>query len=207
MSHVWETHLCQTRCPEPGAPLAPGSPLQVNTCLCPLGARASTPSCPGDSQGPITETDLVAATTHSELPGLIKQARGTRESVGEGRPGAPRGGGVRRGASGAVQGGFSSSPGPPCAPRLLCPSCPPPPPRCYAQSLSRVQPCDPMDCSPPGCSVRADSPGKNTGVCVSQRPRLHPRASLLVSAPSLPEVGVLASFLPVLLLPKLDPGC
>ena len=24
--------------------------------------------------------------------------------------------------------------------------------------------CDPMDCSPPGSSVRGDSPGKNTGV-------------------------------------------
>ena len=24
--------------------------------------------------------------------------------------------------------------------------------------------CDPMDCSPPGCSVHGDSPGKNTGV-------------------------------------------
>ena len=25
-------------------------------------------------------------------------------------------------------------------------------------------PCDPVDCSPPGSSVRGDSPGKNTGV-------------------------------------------
>ena len=24
--------------------------------------------------------------------------------------------------------------------------------------------CDPMDCSPPGSSVHADSPGKNTGL-------------------------------------------
>ena len=76
----------------------------MNTCLRPLGARASTPSCPGDSQGPITETDLVAATTHPELPGLIKQARGTQESVGEGRPGALRWGGVSRGGLGGCPG-------------------------------------------------------------------------------------------------------
>ena len=30
--------------------------------------------------------------------------------------------------------------------------------------LSRVQLCDPMDCSPPGSSVHRDFPGKNTGV-------------------------------------------
>ena len=30
--------------------------------------------------------------------------------------------------------------------------------------FSRVQLCYPMDCSPPGSSVRGDSPGKNTGV-------------------------------------------
>ena len=35
---------------------------------------------------------------------------------------------------------------------------------CCAQSLSHVRLCDPMDCSPPGCSVHGDSPGKNTGV-------------------------------------------
>ena len=29
---------------------------------------------------------------------------------------------------------------------------------------SRLTPCDPVDCSPPGSSVQADSPGKNTGV-------------------------------------------
>ena len=33
-------------------------------------------------------------------------------------------------------------------------------------SLSQSCPtlCDPMDCSPPGSSIRGDSPGKNTGV-------------------------------------------
>ena len=30
--------------------------------------------------------------------------------------------------------------------------------------LSRVQLCDPVDCSPPGSSVHGDSPGKNTRV-------------------------------------------
>ena len=30
--------------------------------------------------------------------------------------------------------------------------------------LSRVQLCDPKDCSPPGSSVLGDSPGKNTGM-------------------------------------------
>ena len=30
--------------------------------------------------------------------------------------------------------------------------------------FSRVQLCDPMDCSPPGSSVHGGSPGKNTGV-------------------------------------------
>ena len=35
---------------------------------------------------------------------------------------------------------------------------------CCAESLSRVQLCNSMDCSPPGCSVHGDSPGKNTGV-------------------------------------------
>ena len=33
-----------------------------------------------------------------------------------------------------------------------------------AQSLSHVQLCHPVDCSPPGSSVHGDSPGKNTGV-------------------------------------------
>ena len=32
------------------------------------------------------------------------------------------------------------------------------------KSLSHVQLCDPMDCSPLGFSVHEDSPGKNTGV-------------------------------------------
>ena len=36
--------------------------------------------------------------------------------------------------------------------------------RVHAQSLSRVQLCHPVDCSPPGSSVRRDSPGKNPGV-------------------------------------------
>ena len=36
---------------------------------------------------------------------------------------------------------------------------------CVCQSLIRVLLfCNPMDCSPPGSSVRGDSPGKNTGV-------------------------------------------
>ena len=35
---------------------------------------------------------------------------------------------------------------------------------CCAKSLSHVQLCDPMDCSPPGSSVHGDFPGKNTGV-------------------------------------------
>ena len=35
---------------------------------------------------------------------------------------------------------------------------------CCAYSLSRVRLCDRGDCSPPGSSVRGDSPGKNTGV-------------------------------------------
>ena len=30
--------------------------------------------------------------------------------------------------------------------------------------FSRVQLCDPMDCSPPGSSILGDSPDKNTGV-------------------------------------------
>ena len=35
---------------------------------------------------------------------------------------------------------------------------------CMLSCISRVQLfCDPMDCSPPGSSVRVDSPGKNTG--------------------------------------------
>ena len=34
----------------------------------------------------------------------------------------------------------------------------------HAKSLSHVQLCDPMDCSPLGFSVHEDSPGKNTGV-------------------------------------------
>ena len=33
-----------------------------------------------------------------------------------------------------------------------------------AQSLSYVQLCNAMECSPPGSSVRGDSPGKNIGV-------------------------------------------
>ena len=33
-----------------------------------------------------------------------------------------------------------------------------------AKSLSRVQLCDPVDCSLPGSSVHGDSPHKNTGV-------------------------------------------
>ena len=33
-----------------------------------------------------------------------------------------------------------------------------------AQSISCVQLCDPMDCSPPGCLCPWDFPGKNTGV-------------------------------------------
>ena len=33
-----------------------------------------------------------------------------------------------------------------------------------AMLLSRVQICDPIDCSPPGSSVHEDSSGKNTGV-------------------------------------------
>ena len=33
-----------------------------------------------------------------------------------------------------------------------------------AKSLSRVQLCDPLDCSLPGSSVHGDSPGKNIGV-------------------------------------------
>ena len=36
--------------------------------------------------------------------------------------------------------------------------------RTRAKSLSRVQLCDPLDCSPPGFSVHGDFPGKNTGV-------------------------------------------
>ena len=35
---------------------------------------------------------------------------------------------------------------------------------CVLQSLSPVQLCDTMDCSPTGSSVLGDSPGKNTGV-------------------------------------------
>ena len=35
---------------------------------------------------------------------------------------------------------------------------------CTAVLKSRVWPCDPVHCSPPGCSVHGDSPGKNTGV-------------------------------------------
>ena len=35
---------------------------------------------------------------------------------------------------------------------------------CCAQSLCRVQLCDPMYCSLPGSSVHRDSPGKNNGV-------------------------------------------
>ena len=35
---------------------------------------------------------------------------------------------------------------------------------CELSCFSRVQLCDPMDCSPPGCSVHEDSPVKNTGV-------------------------------------------
>ena len=31
-------------------------------------------------------------------------------------------------------------------------------------SLSRVQLCDPMECSPSGSSVHGDSPGKNSGM-------------------------------------------
>ena len=34
----------------------------------------------------------------------------------------------------------------------------------WAYSLSCVQLCDPMDCSPPGSSVHGDSPAENTGV-------------------------------------------
>ena len=30
--------------------------------------------------------------------------------------------------------------------------------------FSHVRLCDPIDCGPPGSSVRGDSPGKNTGV-------------------------------------------
>ena len=30
--------------------------------------------------------------------------------------------------------------------------------------LTQSSHCDPKDCSPPGCPVRGDSPGKNTGV-------------------------------------------
>ena len=36
--------------------------------------------------------------------------------------------------------------------------------RTRAKSLSRVQLCDPLDCSLPGSSVHGDSPGKNIGV-------------------------------------------
>ena len=35
---------------------------------------------------------------------------------------------------------------------------------CRCLALSRVQLCDPMDCSPPPSSVHGDPPGKNTGV-------------------------------------------
>ena len=38
--------------------------------------------------------------------------------------------------------------------------------RMHAKSLQSCQTlCDPMDCSPPGSSVRGDSPGRNSGVC------------------------------------------
>ena len=36
--------------------------------------------------------------------------------------------------------------------------------RVCAKSLSHVQLCDPVDCSPPGSPVHGGSPGKNTGV-------------------------------------------
>ena len=38
---------------------------------------------------------------------------------------------------------------------------------CVCELLSRVQLCDPMNCSLPGSSVRGDSPNKNTGVWVA----------------------------------------
>ena len=34
---------------------------------------------------------------------------------------------------------------------------------CMLSRVSRVQLCNPMDCSPPGSSVHGDFPGKNTG--------------------------------------------
>ena len=44
---------------------------------------------------------------------------------------------------------------------------------------SRLTPCDPVDCSPPGSSVQADSPGKNTGVdCHALLQRIFPTHGL-----------------------------
>ena len=37
-------------------------------------------------------------------------------------------------------------------------------PECVFVAQSRLTLCDPMDCSPPGFSVRKDSLGKNTGM-------------------------------------------
>ena len=65
---------------------------------------------------------------------LIKQACCAQESAGEGRPGAPSGGGEHReeppGMSRA--GSSPSSPGPPCAPTSALPSLSPLLPRCCA---------------------------------------------------------------------------
>ena len=56
---------------------------------------------------------------------------------------------------------------------------------CCAESLSWPTLCNPMDCSPPGSSVRGDSPGKNTRAdCHALLQRIFPTQG---SNPGLPH--------------------
>ena len=62
--------------------------------------------------------------------------------------------------------------------------------RMPAQSLQSCPTlCDPMNCSPPGSSVRGDSPGKNTGVgCHALLQGIFPTQGL---NPDLPQCRIL----------------
>ena len=55
---------------------------------------------------------------------------------------------------------------------------------CVLITQSCLSLCDPIDCSPPGSSVRGDSPGKNTGVgCHALLQGIFPTQGLTRSAP------------------------